>query len=114
MGNVSDTSGLDVEEVTREQIDEAREIAPFRPADIARRIVDALELVAVVVSPGSVRAREADVELLVVVGVPREIEAALPDVHDPGAVASDARRELDRRVRATAGGDEDVVGTEAV
>ena len=81
--------GLDVEEVTREQIDEAREIAPFRPADIGRRIVDALELVAVVVSPGSVGAREADVELLVVVGVPREIEAALPDVHDPGAVPSE-------------------------
>ena len=105
---------VEVQAAAGDQIEEAREVAPLRPAHVADWVVDAVELVPVVVATGPVRTREADVELLLVVGVPREIEPALPDVDDSGTVARESRRDVDRFVGRPAGGEEHVVDPGAV
>ena len=104
---------FDRERFALDKVDEAGEVAALCPTDVARGVVDAVELVPFVVTARSVRAREADVELLLVVRVPREVEAGLADVDNPGAVAGDARRDVHRVVRRAAGRDEHVVGAEA-
>src|SRR5262249_59654471 len=76
----------DLDLLAGDQVKEALKVAPLRPADVARRVVDALELVTVVVPPWSVRPGEADVEFFVVVGIPRQVQAGLADIDDPGAV----------------------------
>src|SRR5215218_4140165 len=54
--------GADVDLFAGDQVDEAFEVAAFGPADVAGRVVEALQLVAVVVPAGSVRPGEPDVE----------------------------------------------------
>src|SRR5207247_6428524 len=58
----------DLEILAREQVQEALQVTALGPADIAGRVVDALELVPVVIPARSVGPGEPDVELLVVVG----------------------------------------------
>ncbi len=97
-----------------DQVDEALEIAALGPADVAGRVVDALQLVPVVVPAGAVGPGEPDVEFLVVVRVPGQVELGLADVDDPGPVAGQPGRRLDRSVGRAAGGEQDVVGAETV
>ena len=97
----------------REEVQEALDVAPLGPADVARRVVDALELVPVVISPRTVGPGEADVQLLVVVGVPGQIQPGLADVDDAGAVPGQLHRGLDRSVRRAASRQEHVVGAAA-
>ena len=101
---------LHLDLLARDQVEEALQVAPFGPADVAGGVVDALELVSVVVAPGSVGPGEPDVEFLVVVGVPGQVQLGLADVHDAGAVPGQPGRGLDRPVGRPAGGQEDVVG----
>ena len=100
----------DVEGAVGQQREEAGDVALLGPAHVAQRVVDAVELVAVVVAARAVGAREPDVELLLVVGVPGQVEARLADVDDAGPVASQPRGELDGLVARPARGQEDVVG----
>ena len=78
---------LDLEVLVGDEVEEAGEVAPLGPADVAGRIVDAVKLVAVVIAARAVRPGEPDVEFLVVVGVPGQVQAGLADVHHPRAVA---------------------------
>ena len=102
----------DVDRTVGEQVQEAGQVAALGPANVAGRVVDALELVAVVVPARTVGPGEADVQFLVVVGVPRQVESGLADVHHPGPVPREPCGHLDRPVRVTAGGQQDVVRTQ--
>ena len=102
----------DVDGTLGQQIEEAGEIAALGPAHVAGRVVDALELVAVVVASRPVGAREPDLELLVVVRVPGQVELGLADVDDPGAIAGQPRGDLDGAVRVAARGKQHVVGAQ--
>ncbi len=113
MGRVPETREPTSTEPVGEQVEEAPEVAPLGPAHVTRGVVDALELVAVVVAARAVGAREPDVELLLVVGVPRQVEPGLADVDDARTVPREPRGELDWAVAVPAGGEEDVVGAEA-
>src|SRR6185503_14309705 len=84
----------DVDGTLGQQIEEAGKIAALRPAHVAGRVVDALELVAVVVASRPVGTREPDLELLVVVRVPGQVELGLADVDDPGSIAGQPRGDL--------------------
>ncbi len=66
-----------------------------------------------VVATGAVRTREAEVELLLVVGAPRQVELALADVHDRGPVPGQAGRDLGRLVGGPTGHEEHPVGAES-
>ena len=96
-----------------QQIQEAGQVAALGPAHVASRVIDAVEFVAVVVSTRSVGSGKADVQLLVVIGVPRQVEPRLPDVDHPSSVPGKARCHLDRSVRVTTGGQQDVVRAQA-
>src|SRR5260221_8060445 len=89
-------SDLDV--ITRQQVEETFEITPLRPAHIASRVIDAIELVSVAVPAWTVRSREADVEFLVVIGVPRQSKPGLADIDDARATARQRSRRLYRTI----------------
>ncbi len=103
----------EVDLATRDQVEERRQVAPLGPADVAGGVVDALELVAVVVAARAVGAGEPDVELLLVVVVPGQVHPGLADVDDPCAVTGEAGSDLHRLVGAAAGRQEHVVAAEA-
>lgn len=103
VGDVGD-QGLHVDAAAGEEIEETRQVAALGPAHVADRVVPPLQLVRRVVAPGAVTAREPDVELLLVVRVPREVQAALADVDDPAAVPAEPGGQLDGLVAAAAGG----------
>ena len=103
----------DLEVLAGQQVQEALQVAAFGPADVAGRVVDALQLVPVVVPARAVGPGEPDVEFLVVVGVPGQVELGLADVDHPGPVPGQLGRGLDRRVGGAARGQEDMVGTAA-
>ena len=105
--------GPHVDRVAGDQVEEAAEVPALGPPDVSRGVVDALELVAVVVPARPVGPREPDVELLLVVVVPRQVEPGLADVDDRGPVPGQPRSELDRPVGAAPRRDQHVVGTEA-
>ena len=105
--------GLDLDLLVRQQVKERLDVAPLGPPDVARRVVDALQLVALVVPAGAVGPGEPDVQLLVVVGVPGQVEPGLADVDDPGPVPGQLHRGLDRAVGRAARGQEHVVGAAA-
>ena len=81
---------LDLDVLTGDEIEKAFEVAAFGPPDIARGVVDAVDLVPGIVPSRPVGPGEPDVELLVVVGVPRQVQAGLADVHDAGPVPGQA------------------------
>ena len=104
---------LDLDVLARDEVQEAFQVAALGPADVAGRVVDALKLVPFVIPARSVGPGEPDVEFLVVVGVPGQIQAGLADVDDAGAVPGQPGRGLDRRVGGSARGQEHVVGPAA-
>ena len=95
--------------VARDQVEERLQVPLLGPADVAGRVVNAVELVPGVVPARPVGPGEPDVEFLLVVGVPRQVELHLADVDDPGAVAGQLHGRLDRAVAVAAGGQEHVV-----
>ena len=96
-----------------DQIQEALQVAPLGPADVARRVIKPFDLVVRVVTARAVRAGEPDVQLLLVVGVPGQVQLALADVDHGGPVASQTGRRLDRGVGGAAGHKEHPVGPQA-
>ena len=104
---------LDLEVLAGQQVQEALQVAALGPADVAGRVVDALQLVPVVVPARPVGPGEPDVEFLVVVGVPGQVQLGLADVDHPGPVPGQPGRGLDRRVGGAARGQEHVVGAAA-
>src|SRR4029453_16023623 len=94
-----------------QQVEEAAQVAPLGPADVADRVVDPALLVDRVIAAGAVGAREADVQLLGVVVVPGQVQPALADVDHAGTVARQLSGQLDGLVGVAAGGEEDVGGT---
>ena len=105
--------GFHLDLLARDEVEEALQVAPLRPPHVTRRVVDAVELVAVVVAPGAVGPGEPDVEFLVVVGVPRQVQARLADVDDVRPVPGQPGGGLDRPVGRPARGQEQVVGAAA-
>ena len=73
----------DLELVPGDQVEEGLQVPLLGPADVPGRVVDAVELVAGVVPAGPVGPGEPDVEFLLVVGVPGQVELHLADVDDP-------------------------------
>ena len=94
--------GSNVYRTIHQEVQEAAKIAALGPANVAGRVVDALELVTDVVATRPIGPREADVQLLVVVGVPGQVEARLSDVHHAGTVPRQPGGHLDRSVRVAA------------
>ncbi len=86
----------------------------LRPADVADRVVLALELVDVVVAAGAVRGRDQEVELLLVHVGALEVEADVADEDDAALLAARLHRLADDLVALGRGGDQDGVGAEAV
>jgi hypothetical protein len=118
VGRLLDREGLRREEVEGQgaaggEVEEARQVPALGPAHVPRRVVDAFQLVAVVVAAGAVGAREADVQLLLVVGVPRQRHLDLADVHHAAPVTRQPGGDLDGSARRPAGRHEDVVRPEA-
>ncbi len=103
VGDVGDQR-LHVDAAAGEEIEEARQIAALGPAHVADRVVPPLQLVLRVVTAGSVTAGEPDVELLLVVRVPGQVQTALADVDDPAAVPAEPGGQLDGLVVGAAGG----------
>ena len=84
--------GLDLDVLAGEQVEEAFQVAPLGPAHVPGRVVDAVQLVAGVIPARAVGPGEPDVELLVVVRVPGQVQPGLADVHHPGPVPGQLRR----------------------
>jgi hypothetical protein len=103
----------DLKVLTRQQVQEALQVAAFGPSDVADRVVNARQLVLVVIPARPVGAREPDIELLLVVGGPGQVQLGLADVDHPGPVPGQLGRGLDRRVGGAARGQEHVVGAAA-
>src|SRR5262249_10345259 len=101
----------DLEVLTRQQVQEALQVATLSPADVAGRVVDARQLVPIVIPARPVGAGEPDVQLLVVVGGPGQVQLGLADVDHAGPVPGQLGCRLDWRVGGTARGQEYVVGT---
>src|SRR6478752_4868036 len=102
-----------VHRTVREQIEEAGQVTALGPANVARWVVHAFEFVAIVVSTRTVGTGEADVQLLFVICVPRQIESRLADVDHSGPVPREAGRDLDGSVRVPPGGQHDMVRAQA-
>ena len=94
----------DLKLVAGDQVEEGLQVPLLGPADVAGRVVDAFELVTGVVPAGPVGPGEPDVEFLLVVGVPRQVEPHLADVDDPGPVPGQLHGRLDRPVARAARG----------
>ncbi len=103
--------GIDL--LSGDRVDEVLEIASLRPPDVARRVVDAVHFIPGVVATRSVRSGEPEVEFLLVVVVPWQVELALADVHDCGPVAGQTRCQLHRLVGGAACHQEHPVRTKA-
>ncbi len=95
------------------QVQKAFHVALLGPADVAHRIVNALLFVGRVVTTRPVRTRQAQLQLLLVVRVARNVQANHPDRHDDRPVARQARCEYHRVARIRGGGDEDRIGAAA-
>ncbi len=96
-----------------DEVHEAFQVPALGPANVARWIVHSGKLVNVVVATRAVGPREPDVQLLVVVGVPRQVQLELADVDDACPVARQSSRRLDGPVGGATGHQEHVVGTPA-
>ena len=86
---------LDVDLPGRDELEKRGHVAPLGPADVADRIVEPALLVLAVVAARPVRARHAQLELLLVVRGARHLHPDVADDHDAAAVAA----ELARRAR---------------
>ena len=80
----------------RDLVEEVRDQPPLRPADVADRVVVALDLVLRVVAPRPVGARQPQLQLLLVERAARHVEADVADHRHDRAIA----RELGRRARS--------------
>ena len=91
------------------QIEERLHVPPLGPAYVADRVVHTLFLIDRVVPARAVRAREAQVEFLLVVLVPRKVEVALADVDNARPVTGQPRRQEDGFTRLRRSGQEHVI-----
>ena len=79
------------------------------PRHVTDRVIDTLDLVRRVVPPGAVGSRQAQVELLLVVRLPGNVERDVADGHNAAAVARNRTRENDGIARRRGGGQDDGV-----
>ena len=95
-----------------DELEEGLHVALLRPADVAGREVAAALLVVAVVAPGPVRARHAQLELLLVHRRAVDVDRRLADDDDPAAVAREADGQLERVGRGRRGAEEHRVEAE--
>ena len=96
-----------------EQSDERLHVAVLGPADVAERVVVPLFLVGGVVAARAVGARHPEAQLLVVVGLARQLQAHRSHRHHRAAIAGRLAGQRHRLGRRSGGGDQHPVGAAA-
>ena len=93
-----------------DQAQEGFHVALLGPANLADRVVEPMELVVRVVAARPVGAGESQLELLLVQGRSRQLQANVADDHHPAPVAREGGRQQHRIVRFGGGADEHRIG----
>ena len=90
-------------------VEDRFEVPLLGPANEAHRVVDPLLFVRRIVTPGTVRARYLEAELLLVEVRPRQLEARHADEHDAPAPPAHQRALVHRLVAARGRGDQHAI-----
>ena len=105
--------GLGIDFFSCYRIDKAVKIASLGPPHIASWVVDSFDFVLRVISAGTVRAGEPEVEFLLVVIIPRQIQLHLANVDHRCSVPCEACRKFHRLIGGTSSNEENAVGTKS-